>query len=59
MRQVIAVIADSGDPASVALHRACGFADAGRLSQVGCKHGRWIDTVLLQRDLQPGTTVAG
>jgi L-amino acid N-acyltransferase YncA len=59
VRQVIAVIADSGDPASAALHRACGFADAGRLSQVGCKHGRWIDTVLLQRELRPRTTVAG
>ena len=59
VRQVIAVIADSGDPASVALHRACGFAEAGRLSQAGYKHGRWIDTVLLQRGLQPGTTVAG
>ena len=59
VRQVIAVIADSGDPASAALHRACGFAEAGRLSQVGFKHGRWIDTVLLQRELQPGTTVAG
>jgi len=58
VRQVIAVIADTGDPASVALHRACGFADAGRLSQVGYKHGRWVDTVLLQRELQPGTTVA-
>ena len=59
VRQVIAVIADSGDPASAALHRACGFADAGRLSQVGFKHERWIDTVLMQRELQPGTTVAG
>ena len=48
-RQVIAVIAGSGDPASVALHRACGFTEAGRLTQVGYKHGRWIDTVLLQR----------
>ena len=54
VRQVIAVIADSGDPASVALHRACGFAETGRLSQVGYKHGRWLDTVLLQREPQPG-----
>lgn len=59
VRQVIAVIADSGEPASMALHRACGFTDAGRLSRVGYKHGRWIDTVLLQRELQPGTSVAG
>ncbi len=54
VRQVIAVIADSGDPASVALHRACGFADAGRLAQVGYKHGRWVNTVLMQRELRPG-----
>jgi len=59
VRQVIAVIADSGDAASEALHRACGFTGAGRLRQVGYKHGRWVDTTLLQRELQPGTTVTG
>jgi L-amino acid N-acyltransferase YncA len=58
-RQVIAVIADTGDPASVALHRACGFTDAGRLKEVGDKHGRRIDTVLMQRTLRPGGTVPG
>jgi L-amino acid N-acyltransferase YncA len=55
LRQVIAVIADSGDQASVALHLACGFRHAGRLTEVGFKHGRWIDTVLMQRNLSlPG-----
>ena len=53
-RQVIAVIADTGSDASVALHRRFGFAHAGRLSAVGRKHGRWIDTVLMQRELGPG-----
>jgi L-amino acid N-acyltransferase YncA len=53
-RQMIAVIADSGAGASVALHRACGFTDAGRLAEVGFKHGRWIDTLLLQRGLAAG-----
>jgi L-amino acid N-acyltransferase YncA len=53
-RQVIAVIADTGSDASVALHRRFGFAHAGRLSAVGRKQGRWIDTVLMQRDLGPG-----
>ena len=48
---MIAVIADSGDQASVALHLACGFMQAGRLTEVGFKHGRWIDTVLMQRTL--------
>jgi len=52
-RQVIAVIADTGSEASVALHRRLGFTPAGRLRRVGRKHGRWIDTVLMQRDLGP------
>ena len=50
-RQVIAVIADSGSDASAALHRRFGFTEAGRLAGVGRKHGRWIDTVLMQREL--------
>jgi L-amino acid N-acyltransferase YncA len=50
-RQMIAVIADTGDDASVRLHARCGFRQAGRLSAVGYKHGRWIDTLLMQRSL--------
>jgi L-amino acid N-acyltransferase YncA len=53
-RQVIAVIADTGSDASAALHRRFGFTQAGRLSGVGRKYGRWIDTVLMQKDLGPG-----
>jgi L-amino acid N-acyltransferase YncA len=62
VRQVIAVIADTGEEASAALHRACGFAEVGRLGRVGYKHGRWLDTVLMQRDLagrSGGGTPAG
>jgi len=55
LRQVVAVIADADAGASVALHRSFGFVDAGRLTGVGHKHGAWIDTVLMQRDL---TTLA-
>jgi len=53
--QMVAVIADAGtdSEASVALHRALGFAHVGRLTAVGSKHGRWIDTVLMQRGLTP------
>ncbi|MFI6735540.1 GNAT family N-acetyltransferase [Nonomuraea sp. NPDC050451] len=51
-RQMIAVIADSGNPSSARLHKAFGFEEAGRLRAVGFKHGRWIDTVLLQLDLR-------
>ncbi len=55
LRQMIAVIADSGTGASVALHRRFGFTDVGRLAAVGYKHDRWIDTVLMQRTLGPHT----
>lgn len=37
--------------ASLALHRKHGFVEAGRLRAVGYKHGRWLDTVLLQCSL--------
>lgn len=51
MRQVIAVIADTGDPVSVRLHARRGFREVGRLERVGFKHGRWVDTVLMQLGL--------
>jgi phosphinothricin acetyltransferase len=51
IREVVAVIADTGDPASVELHRRFGFTDAGRLRNVGYKHDRFVDTLLLQRSL--------
>jgi phosphinothricin acetyltransferase len=50
-RQAIAVIVDSGNPASRNLHRAAGFTDAGVLRRVGFKHDRWLDTLLMQREL--------
>ncbi|HEX6014853.1 MAG TPA: GNAT family N-acetyltransferase [Geminicoccaceae bacterium] len=51
MRQMVAVIGDSANLASVRLHRSCGFADVGMLRDVGFKFGRWLDTVLMQRSL--------
>lgn len=48
LRQLVAVIADNGSDASAALHRRFGFEPAGRLRDVGFKHGRWIDTTLMQ-----------
>ncbi|MCW0197740.1 GNAT family N-acetyltransferase [Sphingopyxis sp.] len=52
-RTMIAVIGGA-EPASVALHARCGFALAGRLDASGWKHGRWLDTVLMQRALGAG-----
>jgi L-amino acid N-acyltransferase YncA len=52
-RQMIAVIAGA-QPASVRLHAACGFKDAGRMRSVGRKHGEWLDTHYMQRALGPG-----
>ncbi len=53
-RQMIAVIGDSGNAGSIGLHRACGFALAGTFRSIGFKHGRWVDSVLMQRPLGPG-----
>ena len=53
-RQMIAVIGDSRQVPSIALHRALGFSLIGTLVSVGFKHGRWLDTVLMQRALGPG-----
>lgn len=53
VRQIVAVIADTGSDASAALHRRLGFTHVGRLAGVGRKHGQWVDTVLMQRAL-PG-----
>ena len=53
-RQMIAVIGDSGNAASIRLHERAGFAHVGVLRAVGRKHGLWLDTVLMQRALGPG-----
>ena len=50
-RQMIAVIGDSANVASIAVHAAVGFRRIGTLQSVGFKHGRWLDTVVMQRPL--------
>jgi phosphinothricin acetyltransferase len=53
-RQVIAVIGDSANAGSIALHARLGFLRVGTLRASGYKLGRWVDTVLMQRPLGPG-----
>lgn len=53
-RQMIAVIGDSGNAASIALHDRLGFRATGTFEAVGFKFGRWVDTVLMQRALGDG-----
>jgi phosphinothricin acetyltransferase len=55
-RQMIAVIGDSDQAASIGVHKACGFTDAGNLRAIGWKFGRWLDTPLMQLALGPGAT---
>jgi phosphinothricin acetyltransferase len=57
-RQMIAVIGDSANAASIALHAAAGFHRIGAVQSVGFKHGRWLDTVLMQRPLGRGDSTA-
>ena len=53
-RQLIAIIGDRSQAASIGLHASLGFLRAGMLRSVGFKFGRWIDTVVMQRPLGRG-----
>ncbi len=56
MRQMLAVIGDSDNSASIRLHESLGFRRAALLQSVGFKHGRWVDSVIMQLALGPGDT---
>jgi phosphinothricin acetyltransferase len=53
-RQMLAIIGDSGNASSIAIHRRLGFEHVGTLKSVGFKLGAWTDTVLMQRALGAG-----
>lgn len=50
-KQMVAIIGDSENAASIALHARHGFGMVGTIKSAGFKHGRWVDTVLMQRAL--------
>ena len=54
-RQMIAVIGNSANTASIGVHRKAGFEMIGTLPATGFKHGQWVDTVLMQRALSGGS----
>ncbi len=53
VREVVAVIGDSQNGASIRLHEKQGFRHCGKLLKVGHKFGRWLDVVMMQRSLNP------
>lgn len=58
VRQVVAVIGDSQNAGSIALHRKAGFEHSGTIKAVGYKLGRWVDIVMMQRALNGGETTS-
>ena len=56
IRKLIAVIGDSANAASIGVHRAIGFTDAGRIHSCGWKFGRWLDIVLMEKSIGRGDT---
>ena len=54
-RQMVAVIGDSDNAASIGLHAACGFTTVGTLPSIGYKFDRWVDSVFMQRVLGEGS----
>ena len=57
VRQLMAVIGDSGNAASIGLHRSLGFEQTGVGKSVGFKHGRWVDIVHMQKPLNGGDSL--
>ncbi len=55
-RQLLAVIGDSANEGSIALHERHGFTRCGVMPAVGWKFGRWLDVVLMQKALGPGAS---
>uniref|UniRef100_A0A7C1WTN0 N-acetyltransferase family protein n=1 Tax=Pseudomonas graminis TaxID=158627 RepID=A0A7C1WTN0_9PSED len=53
-RQMVAIIGNSENIASIRLHARLGFRQVGIFQSVGFKHGRWLDTVIMQRELGEG-----
>ena len=53
-RQIIAVIGDSANAASIRLHASLGFVRCGLLRSTGFKFGRWVDSVYMQLPLGSG-----
>lgn len=52
LKQLLAVVADSGAEASLGLHRSLGFTETGRMGRVAYKFDRWIGTIMLQRTIK-------
>lgn len=53
-RQMVAVIGDSENEASIAIHRSRGFADSGRFHSAGWKKDGWRDVIFMQLALGQG-----
>jgi L-amino acid N-acyltransferase YncA len=58
LRRMYAFIGDSGNAASIGLHRSLGFEVSGTMQSAGFKHGRWVDVVVMQKHLGEGDASA-
>jgi L-amino acid N-acyltransferase YncA len=56
IRKLIAVIGDSGNAASIGVHRSLGFSHVGVFKSCGWKFGKWLDIVLMEKSLGEGDT---
>ena len=56
VRQIIAVISDAIDGASVALHKKAGFELIGTMPATGYKFDKWVNTTIMQRPICTGSS---
>jgi L-amino acid N-acyltransferase YncA len=59
LRQMVALIGDSGNAGSIGVHRSCGFELTGTFRGLGFNAGRWVDVVMMQRKLNPSRDTPG
>jgi L-amino acid N-acyltransferase YncA len=52
LREMVAIIADKGAEASIAIHQGFGFKDVGHMGKVGFKFNRWLGTVMMEKKLK-------
>jgi phosphinothricin acetyltransferase len=57
-RLMVAVIGDSRQYGSIALHRSAGFTFCGTIHSIGYKFDRWLDSVIMELPLGDGDTTA-
>ena len=51
IKKIVAVIGCIDSVGSIKVHKKLGFKNCGKLKKIGFKKGKWIDSIIMQKDL--------